>query len=313
MNFGKHIYFFKYEETQSDLCKLESEMLFQKKEENRILFSDIAFAPEYSPYIKRRMAVEVFADSYTHFLEQIKALNICKEGFKVEYIITHNDSTPYADRLNCVRDIGYRITGFPQYKKATTTYGICHYKGYWFFGELLTDALEWHKHRSKPRSYSNSINGHIAKALVNIAAKGVKNTHLLDACCGVGTILLEACFAEHRIEGCDINWKVCQDAKQNLQHFNYFAPVHHTDIAELNTSYNAVIIDLPYNLYSTASEADVLHILQSSAQLAKRIIIVSIINLSELISEVGLTVSHHCAVGKYGKKSFERQIWICEK
>ena len=252
------------------------------------------------------------SDNYQEFLKKIEGQNFAYEGFKVEYFITHNDSTPYTNRLEQVRDIGYRITGFPQYKSPKITFGLCFIEGHWYFGKMHFDELEWLKHKSKPFSYSNSINGHIAKALINVATRGEKSMVLLDACCGVGTIMLEACFAQQTIEGCDINWKVCKDAKENLLHFQYFATVHNQDIASLKGPYDAVIIDLPYNLYSTASDEDVLHIILSSAQLANRLVIVSNSDISDTLNGAQLSIVDHCTVGKYGKKNFERQIWICE-
>ena len=79
---------------------------------------------------------------------------------------------------------------------------------------------------------------------MNIAAKADKNKKLIDACCGVGTIILEACLEGYNIEGSDINWKICRDARENIAYFNYQANVFRSDIKGMSKHYDAAIIDI---------------------------------------------------------------------
>jgi len=178
---------------------------------------------------------------------------------------------------------------------------------------LIKNDLSWQKHKKKPRSYSNSISINIAKALVNIGAKGNKETSLLDACCGVGTIMLEACYAGNNIEGCDINWKICRNARANLSHFNYTATVYRSDIKDLDKRYDAAIIDLPYNLLSSATNTDLIHIIESTAKITDRLVIVSISDVTNIIHNAGFRIADCCSVSKRGKTNFSRKIWVCEK
>ena len=133
---------------------------------------------------------------------------------KVEYLVFEHDLTEYRERLKKLKDIGYSIDGIPDYYNPITTYALCCHQGVWCFGTLTKNKFDWHKHKQKPRSFSNSISLSIAKALVNIASMGNKESMMLDVCCGVGTIILEACFSGNNIEGCDINEKVCNYAKE---------------------------------------------------------------------------------------------------
>ena len=140
-----------------------------------------------------------------------------------------------------------------------------------------------------------------------------KEIKLLDACCGVGTIMLEACFLGYNIEGCDINWKICRNARLNLSHFDYNAKIYRSDIKDVDIHYDAAIVDLPYNLVSCATEGDVLHIIQSTSEITDRLVIVSILDITHLINTVGFRVSDFCNVSKKGKSNFTRKIWVCEK
>jgi len=313
MHKSNYIYYFNYDNTESDLCKLESRHIFNKEEKNKLLFSDIKIEPSNSPYVKKRIEITSFSDDYSTLIHKIKEENICIEGFKVEYLVLDGDTTEYAERLNKLKDIGYSIEGIPDYYNPTITYALCYYAGTWYFGTLVKDNFTWHKHKQKPCSYSNSISMSIAKALVNIATKAKKEKPLLDACCGVGTIMLEACFAGYNIEGCDINEKICNDARKNLSHFNYTANVYNSNIKDISKKYEAAIIDLPYNLFSHADDENILQIIMSTAEITNRIVIVSTSDITNLISNIGFRISDYCSVNKRGKASFNRKIWVCEK
>ena len=313
MQVNKHIYSFSYDNTEGELCKLESRHIFNREEKNRQLFSDIKVEPSSSAYIKKRLDVISFSDDYATLITEVKKESICVEGFKVEYLVLDCDTTAYADRLKKLKDIGFSIEGDPDYYNPTITYGLCSYEDIWYFGILIKDNFEWHKHNKKPCSFSNSISVSIAKALVSIATKADKEKKLIDACCGVGTIMLEACFVGNEIDGCDINWKASRDARINLSHFNYTSTVYRSDIKDISLRYDAAILDLPYNLYSRSSDDEVLHIIQSSAELSDRLIIVSTSDITDFIIGTGYRIADHCSVSKRGKANFARKIWVCEK
>ena len=313
MEIIKYLYSFTYNHTESELCKLESRCIFNKEEKNKLLFSDVKVEPSSSTFIKNRLDIISFSEDYSTLISEIKKESICIEGFKIEYLVFDGDTTEYAKRLEKLKDIGCCIEGNPDYYNPIITYAICNYEGVWCFGILIKDNFSWYKHKKKPCSFSSSININIAKALVNIAANGNKQKKLLDACCGVGTIMLEACFAGNNIEGCDISWKICKCARENLAYFNYTAKIYRSDIKDISKRYDAAIIDLPYNLFSYATDNDILHIIEATAEITDRLVIVSASDITSLISNTGLRISDYCSVSKRGKTNFIRKIWVCEK
>jgi tRNA G10 N-methylase Trm11 len=153
----------------------------------------------------------------------------------------------------------------------------------------------------------------IAKSLLNIATQANKEKTILDACCGVGTILLEGCFAGFNISGNDINEKTCNYARENLTYYNYLATIYHSDIKDINKNYDAVIIDLPYNLFTKVSDSTNFHIIDSAAKLTTQLVIVSTSDITTLINTAGFKVVDYCSVQKKGKKNFSRKIWVCVK
>lgn len=310
---NSHVYFFNYDDHESDLCKMEARHIFDQEIKDKLIFSDIKINPASSAFIRKRIDVIVVAEDHSCLIKEIKNKNIRFEGFKVEYLVLHGDTSEYAERLEKLKDIGKSIEGSPNYQKPTRTYALCQYKGIWYFGISVKNNIEWHQHKGKPCSYCNSIGINIAKALVNIAAQGKKDKKLIDVCCGVGTIMLEACFAGYNIEGCDINAKICNDARENLSHFNYDANVICSDIKDISKRYDAAIIDLPYNLFSYSNEEIIFNIIESTAGITDRVIIVSGSDISGMIDTSGLEIIDHCSLKKRGNTSFKRKIWLCKK
>ena len=307
------LYSFKYDYHHTELCKLESKQIFDKEENDKVLFSDTKIDPTVSPFIKSRLEIISSSESYPKLLKSIENENIHKEGFKAEYLILEGDSREYSERREKLKDVGHCIEGEPDFDTPTITYAICNYKNVWYFGTFIKHNPGWHKHKKKPCSFSNSISMTIAKTLVSLASKGNKTKQLLDGCCGVGTVMLEACFSGFNIEGCDINWKACAHTRENLAHYNYSANVYCSDIKDLATQYDAAIIDLPYNLYSYSNDEITLNIIESAAKLSDRVVIVSNLDMESIIKKSGLKVSESCTVAKKGKSKFLRRIWICEK
>lgn len=307
------LYFFNYDKTEYELCMLEARSIFNEEVKNKLLFTDLKIEPSCSSFIKKRLDIISYSTDYTTLINEIKSQHIYCEGFKIEYLVLDGDTTDYATRLEKLRETGYSIEGNTDYYNPTTTYALCLCQGIWYFAASIRNDLIWHKHVQKPHTYSNSISVNIAKALINIAANADKSKSLLDACCGVGTILLEACFAGFNIVGCDINQRIVYGAQKNLAHFNYSANVHCADIKDITQKYDAAIIDLPYNLYSFASEEDIQHIIASTSVISDRLVIVSIADISELINGIGFNIIDFCTVNKRGKSSFARKIWVCEK
>lgn len=312
-SFRRFLYSFKYDVHHTELFKLETRQLFGEETTNKVLLSDVEIDPTVSPFIKNRLEIILATEGYAVFLQKIEIEHIHAENFNVEYLILEGDETAFPERRTKAKDVGYRIEGEPDFTHPAISYAIGHCENVWYFGVLETHNPDWHKHKQKPCSFSNSISMTIAKTLVSLASKGDKNKQLLDACCGVGTVMLEAYCAGFNITGCDINWKAARDSRENLAHFNYETDVFCCDIAEHKTLYDAAIIDLPYNLYSYSNDTIAQNIIESTAKLTDRIVIVSIANIENIIKEAGLNITDFCTVEKKGKSTFERKIWICEK
>lgn len=309
-----YLYTFNFDYHYAELCKLESRQVFGKELENKLVLSDIRVDPSISPFIKNRIEILAVSESYTDLVQDIKKMQMQFNDFIVEYLPLFGDEIDQHEKRKKLIEIGYCIEGEPNFKNPSTTYILCKYHNIWYFGLVERHQNSWRIHKHKPCSFSNSIGMTVAKSLVSISSKGNTSHKLLDACCGVGTIMLEACIAGFDIEGCDINMNSCEFTKQNLNHFNYTATIHHSDINALNQQqYDAAIIDLPYNIYSYSTDSITENIIASTAKLTNRVVIVSTSDIEEPIKKSGLSIIDYCTVVKRGKSNFTRKIWVCEK
>ncbi len=307
------LYTFNYDYHLDALCKLESRQIFDTEEKDKLLFSPIKVDPSISAFIKTRLEIISSSENYSELLEKIKKENIHIEGFTAEYLILNGDSIDRTERRKKLKDVGFCMEGIPNFTTPSITYSIGHYEDIWHFGILTKHNNDWYKHKKKPHSFSNSISMDIAKTLVGVASQGNKTKTILDACCGVGTVVLEGCCSGFDIAGCDINLKAILHTRQNLAYYNYTANLYCLDIKDHNTQYAAAIIDLPYNLYSHSDDEVTSNIIGSTAKLTNRVVIVSISDIEAVIQKSGLTVTDYCSIVKKGKSTFTRKIWICEK
>ncbi len=309
---NQYIYNLSYPDYEEDLCALEVKSLFNLSLDGKVFFSSKQVDPSISPYLKQRLEIAYRTSSFSDIIELLEKNTITLNDFKVEYLKLFSDD-PYAKkRKELCKEVGFRIQGFPSFTSPKTTFGITFYKDNWYFGVLAKNNRKWKKHNSKPYSYSSSLGINLAKALVNIAGNGDFSKRLIDPCCGVGTVLLEGFFAGYDIIGWEIKSKVAENARINLRHFNNPPRVTSGDIQDIEDTFDASIVDIPYGNFTPTSEENRVSIIKNAKRISKKVVIVSSDDITYLILSQNLTVLDLCTVSKGRKGSFIRYIWVCE-
>lgn len=108
--------------------------------------------------------------------------------------------------------------------------------------------------------------------------------------------------------GTDINPLAVRGARMNLAHFGFPDVVALQDMRTLTGSYDAAVLDLPYNLCSVLSPADQLSMLESLRGLTSKAVIVTTETIDALVIQAGFMISDRCVVRK---GSFSRQVLVC--
>lgn len=311
----KYLYTFACHENERELCMLELNTLLEPSSEIRLdggsyVWSDIRIPPGRSPYIHGRLEVIGEGDTVNDLLPFAKAMHLLpEETFKVVCLKEGDHAPDYAQSRQLEKEVGMCIKGKAQMKLPKVTFGLIHTAEKWILGQWTEADRSWHIHRQKPQNYSTGFGITLARALVNIAVPKVENQRLLDPCCGMGTVVIEALSMGIEAEGNDLNSLAVRGARINLPHYGY-DPDRITlgDMNELQGLYDAAILDMPYNLCSVLPDEEQRAMLESLRRLATRAVVVSTEWVEEHLLEAGWTVKEYRTVRK---GTFIRHIWLC--
>lgn len=127
--------------------------------------------------------------------------------------------------------------------------------------EMNTSHFQQRRGHLRPFLSPVTMHPKIARALVNLSSIN-KNEVLLDPFCGTGGILIEAGLIGIRVIGSDIEKKMIEGCKKNLEYFhlkNYkLYCVDIGDIVNHIRSVDAVVTDFPY-AKATTTKGEQLH------------------------------------------------------
>ncbi|EKQ55924.1 MULTISPECIES: RsmD family RNA methyltransferase [unclassified Clostridium] len=235
--------------------------------------------------------------------------NLSYDKFKVCFLKLENGNIGYQERLEILSRIGFVITGEPQMHNPKVMLGVTKVNEKWIFGEYERNDFAWHIHDKKPYSYSNSLSLKVARALVNIAIKNNLDCKLIDPCCGVGTVVIEAISMGIDVVGYELNKNIAENAQRNLEFFGYRNVITNGDMNQIEEKYDVAIIDLPYGLFTPTTIEEQTALIKSARRMSNRLVIVTFEDMDEYIINSGFNIIDKTYVLK-GK--FKRYINICE-
>lgn len=307
---SKYLYVYNYSPHEQALCEMEFQQIFQQKMESKYYFTNQYFDYTRSVFIKGRLDIIKESNEFDDIVSYIKDSHMCYYEFKVIYLkneITHVD---YKESLEKCKRIAFPIDGSVNFQNPKVVFAITKINECWYFGIYHNRAV-WSLRSEKPHSYSHSLNVRDARTIVNIAIGNESNLKVVDPCCGVGTVVLEALSMGVDIEGYDINRDVSYQARLNLEHFGYNPLlIQKKDMRTLTSTYDVVIMDIPYGVYSPFTFNQQVQLIQSAYLLAPRLMLVSHIDMSKTLKNIGYDIVD-CATIKKG--NFERYMTLCQR
>ncbi|WP_335869613.1 TRM11 family SAM-dependent methyltransferase [Bacillus sp. 2205SS5-2] len=307
------LYNYTWEENEASLCALEQRALFGRSAESNILESSVEIDPSRSPFIRERLDVICEGNGLEELVTKIKELDEVSTSFKLVYLnhpnLTTSEKVGFRERRRLEKEVGMNIKGEANLTHPDIMYGIVNMHGRWVFGNYVKNQAVWLHHQRKPHSYSTSLSTRVARAVANIAAPNPKGMKLIDPCCGIGTVVVEALSMGMDLVGSDRNPLIIQGVKENLAYFDLEGEVTLKDINDVTGHFDAAIIDMPYNLCSVVSAEEQLTMLQSAQAFAERVVIVTLEEIDSIVEKAGLKITDRCEVSK-GR--FIRQVLVCE-
>jgi tRNA G10 N-methylase Trm11 len=308
-----YIYTYVFQEDELELCRLEMRAFFGVDSATPVLRSPVAISPDRSPFMKERIEVLFESADLPAMLKQVEQLELGDATFKV-MLVKNNDlelteRLRFENRRAIEREMGMHIHGEADFKSPDFLFGLIPMEGRWFFGHYLQAEPVWLHHKKKPRNYSIALSTRVARAAANIAVPFPEGIRAIDPCCGIGTVLVEARSMGIAMDGRDINPFIVQGARRNLEFFNLAGEVTLGDIAAIEDSYDAAVIDMPYNLFSQTTPEEQFTILREGRRIARRVVVITAEPLDSMIEAAGFTIIDR---GVARKGNFSRQLLVCE-
>ncbi|MDN3451318.1 RNA methyltransferase [Planococcus sp. APC 3906] len=311
---NEFIYTYAYTPDEEALCFLEMRALFGEDTSRKIVKSQRILDPSRSPFIKERIEVLYEDDQLDGLIEQLKAIHMGQQRFKVLFVkingLSGTDKVEYQEKRSIEHRIGQAIEGTADMHEPDVIFGLMPLGGRWYFGYYTAAEAIWFKHLKKPRQYSTALSTKVARAVANIAVPKISGVRAIDPCCGIGTVLVEGLSMGMDIVGRDLNPLVVDGSIENIAHFGLSGEVGHGPISDVSSHYDVAIIDMPYNLFTSTSSADQLSILTHAADFADKMVLVTMDNLDPMIDAAGFDIIDRCIAKKAG---FSREIVVCLK
>lgn len=307
-NEKKYLYTTNYSKDEESLCKMEMKCLFNKPLHNKYLVSDFYVDPSRSPFIKKCISIMYTGDTIKQIIAQIENAKLTSINYKVIFINATDEIVGFHDGRKIEFEIGYSILGEAELKKPEIIFGITKITDKWIFGECESNESDWVLHNTKPFSYSNALKVNVCRSLVNIAVGNNVNCSIVDPCCGIGTVLIEAISMSLNIKGYEINPFIGKNAKTNLRYFGYEDVITIGDMHDIKEKFDVAIVDLPYNIFTQITPGEQLAIIESARRIADKMVIITFEDMEMQINSVGFHIDDRCTISK---GTFERHVFIC--
>ena len=273
-------------------------------DEHGIAISDTCVDVRRGAYLKSCTEIIFETASVAELCANIRSADLHADEFRVSVVKKPRNID--LDSMALARQIGNMISGkanlsFPQvvYLTVVTPDKI-------WFGRLLSESDGiWVKYIHRPYTTSSSLPTRLALALVNLVAS--PGEHILDPCCGTGTIVMSAAHSGLQATGYDINPRMVGATTKNLAHYGLTADVQLEDARTVQGTFNAIATDLPYGINLVKDSTATAEILANLQTCAPKAGFIDTRDLTHQLNDLGYQVETIIPVPKL---SLVRRIFI---
>jgi tRNA G10 N-methylase Trm11 len=259
-----------------------------------------------SSFIKSRIQILYKASSIEEMEANMLQDHLAFNNYKIHYI--KQDKVDYQDRLMAMRVLGYTIKGDFAIKDASINFALTKMNNQWIFGYYQKNNNEWVKRKNKPFDYSHAMEVKLAMSVLNIAISNNFDVTVVDPCCGIGTVMIEARSMGIDIEGYDFNRLIVNNCNHNLEYFMFAPDVKRMDMHDITKHYDIAILDLPYNLFSSITLAQQIELIKKAHSISNKLVLVSMENINEKLEKFGIFADEVCEIKK--SNAFSRFITV---
>lgn len=299
----QYFYIFNYPDYEKEICFLECKYLFNKLITNKCLLTNKNINPDTSVYIKGRIKI-------IQIIKDLNQVNLSIDDFKVQYIKNEQTYVDYKESIEYSKLIASKINGKANMKNPKVVIAFTKYFDQWIIGIYEKNNASWQKHHEKPYNYSYSLSTRNARTLVNIASKNNDDIKIVDPCCGIGTVVLEAIALNKNITGFEINRYVAYQARLNLKHYDYNEEIiQRKDMHTITEQFDVAILDIPYGVYVDVSQETQFELLKAVSNFSKQMVLVIDYDITKILLDFGYTIIDKA---KITKQQFVRYVFVVD-
>ena len=144
---------------------------------------------------------------------------------------------------------------------------------------------------------------------MNIAVGTDRKSSVIDPCCGVGTVVLEALSLGVAVTGYEIQWSTARKAKANIASFGYEPCITKADMHSIEDHYAVAILDIPYGLFTPTTPEIQRALIEKTRTIADKLVLIAFEEMESVLSCAGFAIINRGAVFK---GHFKRYIYICQ-
>jgi len=272
----------------------------------KCFFSDFEVDPSRSPFIRHRLSIRHAAATLDELADRLRAEH--RTDFEFMHFKFEGSELTYEEWRDRTAELVSVVNGAAG-DMPRTLMALAKKDGVWYFGEYAQNDNRWKEHDRKPETNSHSLGLRTARALVNIAVPDAGACTLVDPCCGVGTVLIEALSMGVASRGFEINRRVAESARLNLAFFGFPDVVAPLDMHGITEHFDVSIVDIPYGLFTPVTPEEQVAIIRTARRISDRMVIITFEDMEEAIHGAGFRIVDRCRVRK-GR--FVRYISVCE-
>jgi tRNA G10 N-methylase Trm11 len=303
----QYLYLTSKSKIEADLINAECQALIgTPPDENGMVISERKVDVSRGAYIKNCVELIFQTESLEQLYRNLEAAKLHADDFRVSVM-----KIPGSLNINSMKiagEIGARIGGSPDLDNPNVVFYLVATPEQLWFGKITSESdRAWVKHTAKPYTTSSSLPARLCRAVVNIIAN--VGDSLVDPCCGTGTLLLEAAHIGINVVGYDINLKMVGASRKNLAYFGLDGEIHIADARKITGKFDVLATDLPYGIYTQASDTLYREILQNIKFLAPKAALITAKDITDMLSDLGYETKQVIPVPK---SRFSRYIHIAK-
>ncbi len=296
MTAQKYLYLMAIPSQLAELVSAESVALTgAAPDEYGITVSNTCVDVRRGAYLKSCTEVLFEVGNVAELLPKIRSADLHADGFRVS--VVKKPRSLNVDSMALAGQIGSFIGGKPNLSSPQIVFLTVVTPQKIWFGRLLSESDGmWVAHDQRPHVTSSSLPARLARVLVNLVAS--PGEHLLDPCCGTGTIVMSAAHCDVQASGYDINPRMVGATTKNLKHYGLMADVQLSDARTIQQKFDVVATDLPYGISLVKDTTATIEILANLQTCAPKAGFIDIRDLSQPLGDLGYQVENVIPVPK---------------